>query len=109
MTGSRARTVPRGPRNCPLVASTFREINVKPALFLAIPLAAVALAACSTPQGSAAPTAAAADPCTAHRQAASPEARRAAAEAHIVQMHGSATPDHVERHLRMMEQRCPPA
>lgn len=82
---------------------------MKTALYLAVPLAACALAACSTPHGSAGPTAAAADPCNAHRQAANVEARRAAAEAHIVQMHGSATPDHVERHLRMMEQRCPPA
>ena len=80
---------------------------MKPALSLAVALASLALAACSTPHGSNATATTAGDPCTAHRQAATPEARRAAAEAHIVQMHGSATPDHVERHLRMMEQRCP--
>jgi hypothetical protein len=28
------------------------------------------------------------------------------AEAHIVQMHGSADAAHIERHLRVMEQRC---
>jgi hypothetical protein len=41
----------------------------------------------------------------------SPEEQRAAAEAHIIRMHGSADAQHVERHLRMMQQRCgsPPA
>jgi hypothetical protein len=41
----------------------------------------------------------------------SPEEQRAAAEAHIIRMHGSADSQHVERHLRMMQQRCgsPPA
>ena len=34
------------------------------------------------------------------------EEQRKAAEAHIVQMHGSADAAHIERHMRMMEQRC---
>lgn len=34
------------------------------------------------------------------------EEQRTAAEAHIIQMHGSADAAHVERHMRMMEQRC---
>ena len=36
----------------------------------------------------------------------SPEERRQAAEAHILRMHGSVDPGHVERHLAMMERRC---
>ncbi|MGZ8274193.1 MAG: hypothetical protein ACXW2G_13715 [Burkholderiaceae bacterium] len=36
----------------------------------------------------------------------SPSEQRAAAEAHIVSMHGSADAAHVDRHLRMMEQMC---
>jgi hypothetical protein len=35
-----------------------------------------------------------------------PEQRRAAAESHIVQMHGSADAEHVARHLAMMQRRC---
>ena len=38
--------------------------------------------------------------------AQTPEQRRAAAESHIVQMHGSADAEHVARHLAMMERRC---
>ena len=34
------------------------------------------------------------------------EERRKAAEAHIVQMNGSADAAHIERHMQMMEQRC---
>lgn len=34
------------------------------------------------------------------------EEQRRAAEAHVVQMHGRADPAHIERHMRMMEQRC---
>jgi hypothetical protein len=34
------------------------------------------------------------------------EEQRKAAEAHIVQMHGSADAAHIERHMRMMERRC---
>jgi hypothetical protein len=34
------------------------------------------------------------------------EEQRKAAEAHIIQMHGSADAAHIERHMRMMEQRC---
>lgn len=75
--------------------------------FLVASMAAV-LAACTTPH---APHGsdhqqAMTDACAAHRQARTPEERRAAAEKHIVQMHGSADAQHVERHLRMMDQRC---
>jgi uncharacterized protein YceK len=34
------------------------------------------------------------------------EEKRKAAEAHIVRMHGSADAAHIERHMRMVEQRC---
>lgn len=34
------------------------------------------------------------------------EEQRKAAEAHIVRMHGHADAAHVERHLKMMAQRC---
>lgn len=34
------------------------------------------------------------------------EEQRKASEAHIVRMHGSADAAHVERHMKMMEQRC---
>lgn len=34
------------------------------------------------------------------------EEQRKAAEAHIVRMHGSADAAHIERHMKMMEQRC---
>ncbi len=34
------------------------------------------------------------------------EEQRKAAEAHIVRMHGNADAAHIERHMRMMEQRC---
>jgi len=34
------------------------------------------------------------------------EEQRKAAEAHIVKMHDSADAAHVERHMKMMEQRC---
>jgi hypothetical protein len=81
------------------------ENNLKIVLFPAFAPIVTLLAACSTPHG---PDhgAGVVDACTAHRQATTPEARRAAAEAHIVQMHGSATPEHIERHLQMMERRC---
>lgn len=36
----------------------------------------------------------------------SPAEQRAAAEAHIVKMHGSADAAHIDRHMRMMEQKC---
>jgi hypothetical protein len=41
----------------------------------------------------------------------SPLEQRAAAEAHITTMHGSADAAHIDRHLQMMEQMCgtPPA
>jgi hypothetical protein len=34
------------------------------------------------------------------------EEQRKASEAHIVQMHGSADAAHIDRHMKMMEQRC---
>ena len=34
------------------------------------------------------------------------EEQRKAAEAHIVRMHGASDSAHVERHMKMMEQRC---
>jgi hypothetical protein len=49
------------------------------------------------------------DACAAWRQQTdkrSIEERRAAAERHIVQMHGAADAAHIERHLQMMERRC---
>lgn len=56
-----------------------------------------------------------ADSCAQYRETMagkSMEEQRKAAIAHIVQMHGSADPAHLERHMKMMEQRCgsvPPA
>ena len=47
--------------------------------------------------------------CAMHRKAMEgkpPAEQRAAAEAHIVAMHGSADAAHIDRHLRMMEQTC---
>ena len=35
-----------------------------------------------------------------------PGEQRAAAEAHIITMHGSADAAHIDRHLRMIEQMC---
>ena len=49
------------------------------------------------------------DACAEYRQTTagkSIEEQRKAAEEHIVRMHGTADAAHVERHLRMMEQRC---
>jgi len=34
------------------------------------------------------------------------EEQRKAAEEHIVKTHGGADAEHIERHMRMMEQRC---
>lgn len=50
--------------------------------------------------------------CEAHRQAMAgktPAEQRAAAEAHIRAMHGSVDDAHVDRHMKMMGQRCGPA
>jgi hypothetical protein len=47
--------------------------------------------------------------CAMHRKAMagkSPAEQRAAAEAHVTAMHGSADAAHVDRHLQMMEQMC---
>lgn len=82
---------------------------MKRLLSVLVPSIAAVLAACSTPPPAAhgpGHQQAMSDACAAHRQAGTPEERRAAAEAHIVQMHGSADAQHVERHLRMMDQRC---
>lgn len=49
------------------------------------------------------------DACTEYRETIvgkSVEEQRRAAEQHIVRRHGSADAAHIERHLRMMEQRC---
>ena len=81
-------------------------------IFAAVTVAAWGLSACSTMDG---PTTAehagmyADQRCAMHRKAMegkSPAEQRAAAEAHITAMHGSADAAHVDRHLRMMEQMC---
>lgn len=81
-----------------------------PTRLLLASAAVLVLAACTTPHG---PMhhrmAGGTDPCVAHRDAKTPQEKRAAAEAHIRQMHGSVDDAHVERHLRMMDQRCGPA
>lgn len=49
--------------------------------------------------------------CTMHRQmmaGKTPTEQRAAAEEHIRAMHGSVDNAHVERHMKMMEQKCGP-
>ena len=81
-------------------------------IFAAVTVAAWGLSACSTMDG---PTTGqhagmnADEQCAMHRKAMegkSPAEQRAAAEAHITAMHGSADAAHVDRHLRMMEQMC---
>jgi hypothetical protein len=64
---------------------------------------AALLSGCSTPQHGRP------DYCAEYRETMagkSDEEKRKAAEAHIVKMHGSADAAHIERHLRMIEQRC---
>lgn len=49
------------------------------------------------------------DGCAEYRRAVAGkpvEEQRKLAEAHISRMHGSADAAHIERHMRMMEQRC---
>lgn len=79
---------------------------------VAVTLAASGLAACSTMD---APTTGqhagmnVGTQCTMYRETMegkSPAEQRAAAEAHIVKMHGSADAAHIDRHLRMMEAKC---
>jgi hypothetical protein len=81
---------------------------------LAIPLAAGLVSACSPMHGpmmggqGAMPSE---RMCTMHRQmmaGKTPAEQRAAAEEHIRAMHGSVDDAHVERHMKMMEQRCGP-
>jgi hypothetical protein len=81
-------------------------------IFAAVTVAAWGLSACSTMDG---PTTGehagmyADQRCAMHRKAMegkSPAEQRAAAEAHITAMHGSADAAHVDRHLQMMEQMC---
>ena len=75
-----------------------------------VSLAALVLATgCSSMPGQSAHHAMGADHCTEYRTTMagkSVEEQRKAAEAHIVRMHGASDPAHVERHMRMMEQRC---
>lgn len=83
--------------------------NIRPRATLAVlPIAALLLAACS-----AAPHRQdgmhAEQRCAAYRAemaGKSPAEQRAAAAAHIRAMHGSADDAHIDRHLRMMAQRC---
>lgn len=83
---------------------------MNPVHVLVLSSAVALLAACTTPHGHGpGHQAAMSDACTAHRQARTADERRAAAEAHIVRMHGSADAAHVERHMAMMDQRCPAA
>jgi uncharacterized protein YceK len=73
-------------------------------------LAAVALTAgCSSMPGHAGHHAGQTDYCSEYRATMagkSIEEQRKASEAHIVRMHGTADAAHVERHMKMMEQRC---
>lgn len=83
---------------------------MNPALALPLSIGCALLAACAAPHGHGpGHQAAMSDACAAHRQARTVEERRAAAEAHIVRMHGSADAAHIERHMAMMDQRCPGA
>jgi hypothetical protein len=80
---------------------------------LVVPLAAGLVSACSPmhgPAGYQGPMAGDSRCAAHHREMAgkSPAEQRAAAEAHIRAMHGTAYAAHVERHLKMMEQRCGP-
>lgn len=81
-------------------------------IFAAVAVAAWGLSACSTMDAPATGQHAgmnADERCAMHRNAMagkSPAEQRAAAEAHIMAMHGSADAAHVDRHLRMMEQMC---
>ncbi len=75
-----------------------------------VSLAALALVAgCSSIPGQPEHQGMHADHCAEYRATMagkSLEEQRQAAEAHIVRMHGSSDPAHVERHMKMMEQRC---
>jgi|PlaIllAssembly_1097288.scaffolds.fasta_scaffold1379489_1 hypothetical protein len=75
-----------------------------------VPVAALALlAGCSAMPGHAGHGASRTDYCAEYRATMagkSVEEQRKASEAHIVRMHGTADAAHVERHMKMMEQRC---
>ena len=78
-----------------------------------VTVAAWALSACSTMDGPPATDQPAgmnsSQKCSMYRETMdgkSPAEQRAAAEAHIITMHGSADAAHIDRHLRMMEQMC---
>ena len=81
-------------------------------ILAAVAVAAWGLSACSTMDGPATGQHAgmnADERCSLHHKAMegkSPAEQRAAAEAHVTAMHGSADAAHVDRHLRMMEQMC---
>ena len=69
----------------------------------------VLVTGCSSIHGPAGHHAQGTDPCAEYRgtmAGKSVDEQRKASEAHIVQMHGSADAAHVERHMKMMEQRC---
>lgn len=73
-------------------------------------IAALALiAGCSSMPGQAGHHAASGEHCAEYRATMagkSIDQQRKASEAHIVRMHGTADAAHIERHMKMMEQRC---
>lgn len=81
---------------------------------LAIPFAAGLFSACSPMHGPMTDGQGAMPSermCTMHRQTMAGKTaaeQRAAAEAHIRSMHGSVDDAHVDRHMKMMEQKCGP-
>lgn len=81
-------------------------------MIAAVTIAAWGLSACSTmnePMTGEHAGMDAGPPCAMYRETMegkSPAEQRAAAEAHIVKMHGNADAAHIDRHLRMMEQKC---
>jgi hypothetical protein len=71
--------------------------------------ALVLITGCSSMPGQAEHHTGRPDYCTEYRATMagkSVEEQRKASEAHIVRMHGTSDAAHVERHMKMMEQRC---
>ena len=69
----------------------------------------VLITGCSSMPGQTGHHAARTDHCAEYRETMagkSVEEQRKASEAHIVRMHGTSDAAHVERHMKMMEQRC---
>jgi len=92
--------------------SNHREIALKLQIVAAVMIAAWGLSACGTmdkPATGEHAAMSAGQQCVMYRETmegkSAPE-QRAAAEAHITTMHGSADAAHIDRHLRMMEQTC---